>query len=76
MAVSLNHPESGLTIQDLHPDYVWDNGASGFGEECGAIDSEQQFVQVEEKQDLSGEIDSLDGSLTSDTEEDDPFQTN
>ena len=76
MAVSLNHPESGLTIQDLYPDYVWDNGASGFGEECGAIDSEQQFVQVEEKQDHSGEIDPLDASLTSDTEEDDSFQAN
>ncbi|MGD8381433.1 MAG: sigma-70 family RNA polymerase sigma factor [Syntrophobacterales bacterium] len=76
MAVSRNHPESELTIQDLYPDYVWDNGASGLGEEFGAIDSEQQFVQVEEKQDHSGEINSLDANLTSDTEEDDSFQTN
>ena len=76
MSVSLNHSDSGLTIQDLYPDYVWDNGTSGSGQECGAIDSEQQLAQVEEKQDHSGEIDPLDASLTSDTEEDNFFQTN
>jgi RNA polymerase primary sigma factor len=76
MSVSLNHSDSGLTIQDLYPDYVWGNGTSGSGQECGAIDSEQQLAQVEEKQDHSGEIDPLDASLTSDTEEDSFFQTN
>jgi len=76
MPVSLNHSDSGLTIQDLYPDYVWDNGTSGSGQECGAIDSEQQLAQVEEKQDHSGEIDPPDASVTSDTEEDNLFQTN
>jgi RNA polymerase primary sigma factor len=76
MSVSLNHSDSGLTIQDLHPDYVWDNGASDSGEECGAIDREQQLDQVEEKQDLLGEIDPLDVSVPSDTEKDNFFQTN
>ena len=76
MPVSLNHSDSGLTIQDLYSDYVWDNGTSGSGQECGAIDSEQQLAQVEEKQDHSGEIDSPDASVISDTEEDNLFQTN
>ena len=76
MSVSLNHSDSGLTIQDLYPDYVWDNGTSGSGQECAAIDSEQQLAQVEEKQDHSGEIDPPDASVTSDTEEDHFFQTN
>ena len=76
MPVSLNHSDSGLTIQDLYPDYVWDNRTSGSGQECGVIDSEQQLSQVEEKQDHSGEIDPLDASATSDTEEDNLFQAN
>jgi RNA polymerase primary sigma factor len=76
MSVSLNHLDSGLIIQDLHPDYVWDNGTSGSGQECGAIDIEQQLAQVEEKQDHSGEIDPLDASATLDPEENDFFQTN
>jgi RNA polymerase primary sigma factor len=76
MSVSLNHLDSGLIIQDLHPDYVWDNGTSGSGQECGAIDIEQQLVQVEEKQDHSGEIDPLDASATLDPEENNFFQTN
>ena len=76
MSVSLNRSDPGLTIQDLYPDYVWDNGTSASGQECGAIDSEQQLAQVEEKQDHSGEIDPLDASVTSDTKEDNLFQTN
>jgi RNA polymerase primary sigma factor len=76
MSVSLNHLDSGLIIQDLHPDYVWDNGTSGSGQECGAIDIEQQLAQVEEKQDHSGEIDPLDASATLDPEENNFFQTN
>ena len=76
MSVSLNHLDSGLTIQDLYPDYVWEIGTSGSGEERGAIDSEQQLAQVEEKQDRSVEIDPLDVSVTTDTEEDSFFQTN
>ncbi|NIQ91511.1 MAG: hypothetical protein GWN93_21880, partial [Deltaproteobacteria bacterium] len=76
MSVSLNHSDPELTIQDLYPDYVLQIGTSGSGEECGAIDSEQQLAHVEEKQDHSGEIDPLDASVTSDTEEDHFFQTN
>jgi RNA polymerase primary sigma factor len=76
MSVSLNHLDSGLIIQDLHPDYVWDNGTSGSGQESGAIDIEQQLAQVEEKQDHSGEIDPLDASATLDPEENNFFQTN
>jgi hypothetical protein len=76
MSVSLNHSDSGLTIQDLYPDSVWDNGTSDSVEDCGAIDGEQQLDQVEEKQDFLGEIDPLDVSVTSDTEEDNFFQTN
>ncbi|MCG6943994.1 MAG: sigma-70 family RNA polymerase sigma factor [Deltaproteobacteria bacterium] len=76
MSASLNHSDSGLTIEDLYPDYVWDNGISGSGEDCGAIDREQQLTQVEEQQDHSGEIGPLDASVASDTEEDNLFQTN
>jgi RNA polymerase primary sigma factor len=76
MSVSLSQSDAGLTIQDLYPDYVWDNGISGSGEECGAIDSEQQLARVEEKQDRSGEIDPRNASMISDTEEDNFFQTN
>ena len=76
MSVSPNHSVSRLTIQDLYPDYVWDNGTSGSGQESGAIDSEQQLAQVEDNQDHSGEIDLLDSSAISDTEEDNLFQTN
>jgi RNA polymerase primary sigma factor len=76
MSVSLNHSDSGLTIQDLYPDYVWNNGASDSVEECGAIDREQQLDRVEQEQDLLGEKDPLDVSVTSDIEEDDFFQTN
>ena len=49
MSVSLNHSDSGLTIQDLYPDYVWNNGPSDSVEECGAIDREQQLDRVEQE---------------------------
>lgn len=76
MSVSLNHLDSGLTIQDLFPEYARDQGTSDPDQKCGAIDSEQQLAQGEEKQDHSGRMDPLDANLTSDTEEDHLFQTN